>query len=80
MTGDTVSHDAWYDGIFDQALELLPLSPSHCLTPPPSPLPNVNKYTVYKYTVYGGCGLRVCGFEPQTDKQLPQIPLTGNFF
>ncbi len=61
MTGDTVSHDAWYDGIFDPALELLLLSPSLWFNSRPLPLPNVNKYTVYTHTLVRGGGYGVLG-------------------
>ncbi len=49
------------------------------------PLPCVNKYTVYTYTVgKGGPPLTprggVWGSGPQTDKHRPQSPLTGQFF
>ncbi len=43
------------------------------------PLPCVNKYTVYTYTVCKGGG-GVLGSEPQTNKHLPQSRFTGQFF
>jgi hypothetical protein len=50
-------------------------------TLPPSPLPCVNKYTVYTYTVCfgggGGMGYGILG--PETDKYLPQSSFTSNF-
>ncbi len=49
-------------------------------TPSPHPLPCVNKYTVYTYTVCNGGG-GVGGSGPQTEKHhLPQSPFTGKFF
>jgi hypothetical protein len=45
---------------------------------PPLPLPCVNKYAVYTYTVCKGRG--VLGSRPQTDKHLPPSPFTGQFF
>ncbi len=47
------------------------------LTLPPSPLPSVNKYTVYMCTV---CKGGIWGSGPQTDKHLLQSPFTGQFF
>ncbi len=44
------------------------------------PLPCVNKYTVYTYTVQCVKGGRLWGSRPQTDKHLPQSPFTGQFF
>ncbi len=46
---------------------------------PPSHPPCVNKYAVYKYTVQCVRG-RVWGSWPQTNKHLPQSPITGQFF
>jgi hypothetical protein len=59
-----------------QLCELLPLSLSLWFNPPP--LPCVNKYTVYTYTVCKGDGVWVSW--PQTDKHLPQSPFIGQFF
>jgi hypothetical protein len=42
------------------------------------PIPCVNKYIVYTYTVYKGEG--VWGSGPQTDKHLPQSPSKVTFF
>jgi hypothetical protein len=65
--GDTVSHD----GIFDPApCELLPPL-TFPLVSSPLPLPCVNKYTVYTYTVCKGGGGSMGSLEgrgPQTDK------------
>jgi hypothetical protein len=61
-----------------QLWELLPLSPSGSTLPPP-PLPCVNKYTVYTYTVCSGEGGLWCS-GTQTDKQLPQSPLYRSIF
>ncbi len=58
-----------------QHCELLPLYPSLWFNSPPSPLPCVNKNTVYTYTV---CEGGIWGSGPQTDKKnLPQSPFTG---
>jgi hypothetical protein len=54
-----------------------------CVAPLPfslgqlSPLPCVNKYTVYTYTV---CKGGVWGSGPQADKHLSQSPFAGKFF
>ncbi len=42
----------------------------------PLPLPCVNKYTIFTYTVCKGRG----GSGPQTDKHLPQSPFTDQLF
>ncbi len=55
-----------------QLCVLLPLYPSLCSTLPPPPLPCVNMYTVYTYTVWKGGG--IWGSGPQTDKYLLQSP------
>jgi hypothetical protein len=60
-----------------QLCELLPLQPSHWFNSPP--LPCVNKYAVYTYTVCKeGGGVWSTG--PQTDKHLPQSPFSGQIF
>ncbi len=63
--------------IFDPALLTVARLPFSLVQLSPSPLPCVNKYTVYTYTV-GGEG--IWGSGPQTDKHLPQSPLAGHFF
>ncbi len=62
-----------------QFCELLPLEPSVSFNYPRllPPLPCVNKYTVYMYTVGGGGGRGLLGFGPQTSKHQPQSPVTG---
>jgi hypothetical protein len=52
-------------------------------TLPPPPLPCVNKFIVYIYTVCkeggGGKGGVYMGFGPQSDKHLPQSSFTGQY-
>jgi hypothetical protein len=62
-----------------QLCELMSLDLLSSSTLPPSPLPWVNKYTVYTYKVCKG-GRGVWGSGPQTDKHLPQCSFTGQFF
>ncbi len=70
-TGEAVSHI----GIFDPAVWTVALLTFSLVQLPP--LPCVNKYTVYTYTV---CKGGEWGSGPQTDKQLPQSSFTGQFF
>jgi hypothetical protein len=68
----TVSHV----GIFDPAsLTVAPLTFSLVQLSPP--LPCFTKYTVYTYTVCQRGG--GWSYGPQTDKQLPENPFTGQF-
>jgi hypothetical protein len=73
QTGDTVSHV----GIFDQLCELLPLESSLWLDIPPSPLPCVNKYTVYTYTA---CKGGVCGQGRGRGTQTDKTPATKSIY
>jgi hypothetical protein len=59
-----------------QLCELLLLSHSLWFNSPPTPVPCVNKYTEYMYTVCKGGGM---GFRALDDKNLLQSPVTGHF-
>jgi hypothetical protein len=61
----------------NQLCELLTLPPFLWLNSPPH-LPCVNKYTVYTFTMCRGEEVWDSG--PQTDKHLPQSPVTGQLF
>ncbi len=70
------SHSCWH---FDPALwTFAPLTFS-LVQLSPAPLPFVNKYTAYTYTVQCVRGVGVWGSWPQTDKHLAQSPFTGQF-
>ncbi len=60
-----------------QYCEMLPLFPSLCSNPPPSPLPCVNKYTVHTYTVCKR-GNGVLGFRQINTCR--KVPSQLNFF
>ncbi len=55
------SYSHWYPGYKLSFVELLPLQPSFWFNSPHLPLPCVNKYTVYTYTVCKGEGFGVLG-------------------
>ncbi len=70
----------WY---FQPAMQLLPLLTFSLVSSPlpPPPLPGVNMYTVYTYTVCkGGVWGHRRGGGLRHIKHLPQSPFTGNFF
>ncbi len=81
LTGDTYSQSCFY---FRPALgTIAPLTFSLVSSHPPPPLPWVNKYTVYAYTVCkGGGGLwgHLRGGGLRQIKQLPQSHFTGQIF